>query len=97
MITFFLNISAQNSTDETETPFSCTPSELFKKECNSCRCGQSGTWAECDVQLCDPEDNTKHLESPKNCKDKDRWNDGCNNCFCSSINIYNLNTRIFNQ
>lgn len=63
-------------------PFSCTPSEWFQKDCNHCQCGDSGTWAQCDVDLCDPEDKTKKLQAPKDCKEKDRFFDGCNDCFC---------------
>ncbi|CAO1408421.1 unnamed protein product [Diamesa serratosioi] len=72
-LTFILCVACSNAQSAVdETPFSCTPLEWFKKECNSCQCGASGTWAQCDVQLCDPEDSTKVLQGPKNCKDKDK-------------------------
>ena len=75
---------AQSAVEDENTPFSCTPSEWFKKDCNNCQCGSSGTWAQCDGDLCEPEDKTMKLQAPKDCKDKDRFYDGCNNCFCAS-------------
>lgn len=58
--------------------------ERFSIECNSCQCSASGTWAECGVDFCDPEDKTMKLQAPKDCKDKDTFYNGCNECFCAS-------------
>ena len=41
-----------------------------------CTCGESGTWAECEAEYCDPIDPSKYMGPPKGCV-KD-WYDGCN-------------------
>lgn len=46
-----------------------------------CICGESGTWAECDGEFCDPIDPSKYMVAPEDCDDNG-WFDGCNQRDC---------------
>ncbi|CAO1414862.1 unnamed protein product [Diamesa tonsa] len=65
--------------------FSCEPKANFKINCNHCRCGLSGKWAECNTEYCDPIDNSKYMEAPKDCDDRYGWYDGCNSVRCDAV------------
>ena len=75
-------IPAQSNAEE-EEPFSCTPKERFDKDCHSCKCSATGTYAVCSGFTCDPVNKSMKMKPPKNCKDGDKWSDGCNGCVCS--------------
>lgn len=65
-----------------EEEFRCEPNETFKINCNSCKCGESGTWAQCDVEFCDPKDSSKYMDAPEDCAETGGWFDGCNQRDC---------------
>lgn len=77
-------ISAQSNAED-EEPYSCTPKEHFKKDCNECTCGPTGAYAACNTMTCDPDNKSNRLKAPENCKEEDKWSDGCNACFCTSM------------
>lgn len=50
-----------------EPGFKCVPGKVFKADCNTCSCDNSGTLARCTAMACPPEERTKRAAAEEPC------------------------------
>nr|CAD11970.1 pacifastin-related serine protease inhibitor precursor [Locusta migratoria migratorioides] len=77
----------QNATRVRRSEEQCTPGTTFKKDCNTCSCGNDGTAAVCTLKACreltTDQAGSRARRSASHCTPNTTFQKDCNTCTCN--------------